>query len=133
MILYEDHDVIVCHKPAGLPVQSARVGQMDMESMLNNHLAETWESEPDTKDKTKGKNNTRTGGLKANVQKAPTVYVVHRLDQPVEGVLVFAKTKQAAASLSRQITDGSMRKIYQAVCCVTEEGRRTLHEAGVVK
>ena len=33
-ILYEDRDILVCHKPAGIAVQSARVGSMDMESML---------------------------------------------------------------------------------------------------
>ena len=35
-ILYEDRDILVCHKPAGIAVQSARVGSMDMESMLKN-------------------------------------------------------------------------------------------------
>jgi 23S rRNA pseudouridine1911/1915/1917 synthase len=93
MILYEDKDIIVCHKAAGLPVQSARIGQKDMVSILNNYL-----SEP--------------------------IYVVHRLDQPVEGVLVFAKNKKAAAGLSRQITDGSMKKIYQAVCRVTDQAEK---------
>ena len=33
-ILYEDKDILVCHKPAGLAVQNARVGNMDMESLL---------------------------------------------------------------------------------------------------
>ncbi|MCD8022735.1 MAG: pseudouridine synthase [Lachnospiraceae bacterium] len=84
MILYEDSEIIVCHKPAGVPVQSASVRVKDMVSILKN----------------------QTGG---------EIYVVHRLDQPVEGVLVFAKTKKAAADLSRQVTDGSMKKIYQAV------------------
>ncbi len=44
------------------------------------------------------------------------IFVVHRLDQPVEGVLVFARNKRAAAELSRQAADGSMRKIYRAIC-----------------
>ena len=37
-ILYEDKDIIVAYKPAGLPVQTARVGQPDMVSELKNHL-----------------------------------------------------------------------------------------------
>lgn len=41
--------------------------------------------------------------------------MVHRLDQPVSGILVFAKTKQAAAELGRQITSGKMHKYYYAV------------------
>lgn len=40
MILYEDNDIIVCHKSAGIAVQSARIGEKDLVSMLNNHLAE---------------------------------------------------------------------------------------------
>ncbi len=100
MILYEDKELIVCRKPAGLPVQSARVGQKDMVSILNNYLAEH------------GKNAG-----------AEPVRVVHRLDQPVEGVIVFAKTKRAAAGLTRQITEGSMRKVYRAVCCVDNDAR----------
>lgn len=94
MILFEDKDVIVCHKPAGIPVQSARLGQKDMVSILNNHLAEK----------------------RMEVQEA--VYVVHRLDQPVEGVIVFAKNQKAAAKLTKQIQENQMQKIYQAVCCV---------------
>ena len=40
MILYEDKDIIVCHKMAGIAVQSARIGEKDLVSMLNNHLME---------------------------------------------------------------------------------------------
>lgn len=97
MILYEDKDIMVCHKPAGIAVQSARIGQKDLVSILNNHLAE---------------------------HGSGTVSVVHRLDQPVEGVLVLAKNAKAAAGLTRQITDGSMEKVYRAVCCVTEKAKK---------
>lgn len=101
-ILYEDDDLIVCHKKAGIPVQSARIGQKDMVSILNNYLAER--------------------------KTAQEVFVVHRLDQPVEGVIVFAKNKKAAAGLSKQIMDGSMKKRYQAVVCVTEQGEKWLQQ-----
>lgn len=107
MILYEDKDIIVCHKMAGIAVQSARIGEKDLVSMLNNHLME------------------QAGG-----NRTEPVRVVHRLDQPVEGIVVFAKNKKAAASLSAQITDGSMKKVYQAVCCVTEAGRHWIGNAG---
>lgn len=110
MILYEDKDIIVCHKKAGIPVQSAKIGQKDMVSMLNNHLAE--HAVPDKKE---------------HASKGPQeIHVVHRLDQPVEGVIVFAKNKKAAASLGKQITEGSMKKIYQSVVCVTERGKELL-------
>lgn len=97
MILYEDEAIIVCHKKAGIPVQSARIGQKDMVSILNNHLVG---------------------------HSTELIRVVHRLDQPVEGVIVFAKTQKAAAKLSRQITEGSVKKKYQAVCCITEKAKK---------
>ena len=48
-------------------------------------------------------------------RKIPYLAVIHRLDQPVEGILVFGKTPEAAKSLSAQITAGKMEKIYLAV------------------
>jgi len=90
-ILYEDGQLLVCRKPAGVPVQSGKVWQKDMVSILRNYR--------------NGKEGDTYIGL------------VHRLDQPVQGVMVFAKTKMAAAGLSRQITDGRMKKQYLAVTC----------------
>lgn len=92
-ILYEDKHILVCRKPAGLAVQNASLGRMDMESLARTYLAE--------KD---GKAN-------------PYLGIVHRLDQPVQGVIVFAKTPKAAASLSAQVQDGRMTKEYAAVVC----------------
>ncbi len=143
-ILYEDQDIIVCHKEAGVPVQSARIGMQDMVSMLNNYLADTLygngyeengvktvenssqkaqrREKPSGKEKKSGRCGERTA--------IPEIYVVHRLDQPVEGVLVFAKTKRAASDLSRQVSDGTMKKTYHAVCCVQEEKAETSIEKG---
>lgn len=91
MIVFEDDDILVCRKPAGIAVQNARFGVMDMESGLKNYLAAK------------------------NPGKMSYLGIVHRLDQPVEGLLVLAKTKQAAAELSRQMTAGNMGKRYLAV------------------
>lgn len=90
-ILYEDKEILVCRKPAGMPVQAARIGTMDMESALKNYLAQ---KEPG---------------------KMPYLGIIHRLDQPVEGVLVFAKTPGAAGNLSKQIMAGGAGKYYMAV------------------
>ena len=92
-IIYEDEQLLVCRKPAGLAVQSASITQMDLESMARTYLAET--------------------GGKAD----PYLGVVHRLDQPTEGLVIFAKTSKAAASLSAQLQDGRMKKEYLAVVC----------------
>lgn len=89
-IIYEDSDIIVCHKPAGIATQTKRLGQQDMEHLLKNYRAKKGET--------------------------PYIGVVHRLDQPVEGVMVFAKNQKAAASLSRQIQQHGIGKHYYAVC-----------------
>lgn len=88
-ILYEDDAVIVCIKPAGIATQTKQIGQKDMESMLRTY----------------------------RMQKGEPSYigVVHRLDQPVSGVMVFAKTKEAAADLSRQVSAKGADKYYYAV------------------
>ena len=87
-IIYEDNDIIVCYKPAGIATQTRRIGQQDMESFIRNYRAA--KNEP------------------------PYVGIVHRLDQPVEGVMVFAKNQKAAASLSRQIKEHTTEKYYRA-------------------
>lgn len=94
-ILFEDSDVIVCHKPSGIATQTARVGQADMVSEISNYLKT---NHPDLKT-------------------PPYVGVVHRLDQPVEGILVFAKNRASAAELSRQAAGDGMKKEYLAVVC----------------
>ncbi len=93
-IIFEDEYILVVYKPAGIATQTARIGQQDMVSELKNYLIK--------KPEYKGKGE-------------PYLGVVHRLDQPVSGILVFARTKQAAAELSRQITTGQMQKYYDAV------------------
>ena len=88
-ILYEDAQLIVCYKPAGIATQTKKLGQKDMVSILLNHVAQEGTGQP-------------------------FIGVVHRLDQPVEGVMVFAKTKQAAAKLSAQVKAHSFGKKYYA-------------------
>lgn len=102
-IIYEDTHVLVCHKPAGLATQSGRVGQPDVVSELKNYLMVQAVSSSD-KGSGKGKG-------------APYLGVVHRLDQPVEGLLVFAKNQKAAAHLTKQLSKGSLNKQYYAVVC----------------
>lgn len=84
-IQYEDKDLLVVYKPAGLATQSARVTSPDLVSAVTRYL------------------------------KGAPVYVVHRLDQPVEGLLVLAKTKQAAAGLNKQLQTGTLNKQYYAL------------------
>ena len=80
-ILYEDEHILVCDKPCGTAVQSRRLTDPDLVSILKNHI---YRSSP-------------KGG-------EPYLAVIHRLDQPVRGILVFAKTPAAAKELNRQLT-----------------------------
>lgn len=92
-IVYEDEAVLVIRKPAGLATESAGIGQKDVVSELKNYVA------------------------KKNPGKMPYLGIVHRLDQPVEGLLVFAKTKKAAEILTAQLGKGTLKKEYLAVVC----------------
>ncbi len=86
-ILYEDNEIIVCEKPAGTPSQSDKTGDPDMLFLLQTAAA------------------------------TPSVFPVHRLDRAVGGVMVFAKTKQSAAALSKAVQDGAFRKTYLSAVC----------------
>lgn len=103
-ILFEDKDILVCFKPAGLAVQSARVSEPDMESELKNYLARSRRTP-------EGRGPVYLG-------------VVHRLDQPVSGLLVFAKSACSAAALSAQASGGGMEKLYRAAVALPENGAR---------
>lgn len=98
-ILYEDEHIIVCYKPAGIPTQTKKLGEQDMVSLLKNYL------------------------------KSGYVAVIHRLDQPVEGILVFAKTPFATKELNKGLQGEGFGKHYKAVVCgVPEEKVATLQD-----
>ncbi len=110
-ILFEDRDLLVCCKPAGIAVQSGRISEPDMVSELKNYLAQSARQE-----------RARSGekGVAAPVY----LGVIHRLDQPVSGIMVFAKNPGAAAALSRQAAGTDMKKTYRAVVFLPEKEKR---------
>lgn len=91
-ILYQDNQIIVCEKPAGVPTQSKSLYAKDMVSIVKNELAQ-----------------------QTDTDKEPYLGLIHRLDQPVGGIMVFAKTPAAARELSSQIQGNKMKKHYLAV------------------
>lgn len=93
-VLYEDRELVVVKKPVGIESQSSRGFEADMVSEIKRHIH----------------NSSPMAG-------EPYVGVIHRLDKPVSGIMVYAKTKRAAAALSKQVLDGIMRKKYLAVVC----------------
>lgn len=92
-VLFEDKNIIVIKKPAGVATQSANITQKDCVSLIKEHLRKT----------------------EANISSGePYVGVIHRLDQPVAGILVFAKDSNCAAILSKQVQGELMCKKYHA-------------------
>ena len=107
-ILHEDEHVIVCYKPAGLATQTAKMGAQDMESLLKNYLYK-------------------------KEKKMPYVAVIHRLDQPVEGILVFAKTPFAAKELNKGMQGAGFGKYYKAVVCGIPNEKKAVLEDYLIK
>lgn len=93
-IIFEDEYILVVKKDEGIPVQAGRMRIMDLQGLIKNELY---------------RRNPKAG--------EPYLGIIHRLDQPVEGVMVFAKTPFAAGALSEQVTDGRMKKHYLALVC----------------
>jgi len=91
-ILYEDNHIIVVTKKPNILSQSDNTKDIDMLSIIKSYL----------KEKYKKKGNVYLG-------------LVHRLDRPTGGIMVFAKTSKAASRLSKQIQDKTFKKSYLAV------------------
>ena len=91
-ILYEDNHLLVVIKPINILSQSDHTKDIDMLTILKKYLKEKY-------------------------QKPGNVYLglVHRLDRPTGGIMVFARTSKAASRLSKQIKDGDFKKTYLAV------------------
>lgn len=91
-ILYEDNHLLVVEKPINILVQADNTGDLDLLTLLKDNL-------------------------KKRYNKPGNVYLglIHRLDRPVGGVMVFAKTSKCASRLSEQVRTHKLRKEYHAV------------------
>lgn len=100
-VLYEDNHIIVVVKPVNVPVCLDSSGDLDLLNMVKKYLENKY-----------NKKNAFVG-------------LVHRLDRPVGGVMVFAKTSKAAGRLSDEIRKKEFEKKYYAVVCgkIDESGR----------
>lgn len=93
-VIFEDEHLLVVWKPVGIESQSSRGFGADMVSEVRKHIFKT-----------------------SKKQGEPYVGVIHRLDKPVSGVMVYAKDKKTAGALSLQVTERKMQKKYLAVLC----------------
>lgn len=91
-VIYEDNHLLVVDKPVNVPMQKDSSNDEDLLSMCKDYLKEKY-------------------------QKPGNVYLalLHRLDRPVSGVCVFAKTSKAASRLSNDIQNHRFKKEYLAV------------------
>lgn len=91
-ILYEDNHIIVVEKPPNVPSQADKTTDEDMLTIIKKYIKEKY-------------------------NKPGNVYLglVHRLDRPVGGVMVFAKTSKAASRLSEQVRNKTFKKEYLAI------------------
>ena len=88
--LYEDESIIVVEKPSGMPSVPGLDGRISLQEILTSGMA--------------GRNDSSPG----------TIHAVHRLDMDTSGVMVFAKSAEAAVNLRRQFEDHTVRKTYMA-------------------
>lgn len=90
-ILYEDNHIIVAVKPQNVPSQADNSGDMDFLSQIKEYVR-----------------------VKYNKPGEAYIGLVHRLDRPAGGLMVFARTSKAAARLQKQLMNGSFKKEYYA-------------------
>ena len=91
-ILFEDNHIIVVEKTPNIPSQSDKTGDIDMLTLVKQYIKEKY-------------------------NKPGNVYLglVHRLDRPVGGVMIFAKTSKSASRLSDEVREKVFKKKYLAV------------------
>ncbi len=91
-VIYEDNHIIVVEKPVNIPSQGDKTGDIDLLTIVKEYIKEKY-------------------------QKPGNVYLglIHRLDRPVGGVMVFAKTSKAASRLSEQVRENKFKKTYLAI------------------
>ena len=105
-VIYEDNHIIVVEKPVNIPSQADKTGDMDLLTMVKQYI----------KEKYKKPGNVYLG-------------LIHRLDRPVGGVIVFAKTSKAASRLSNQVREKQFEKNYLTIVNgKIEQGQGTLKD-----
>ena len=91
-VIFEDNHLLVVEKPVNILSQGDNTNDDDMVNLLKKYLKEKY---------------NKPGNV--------FVGLVHRLDRPVGGIMVFAKTSKAASRLSEQVRNKTFKKTYKAV------------------
>ena len=91
-VIYEDNHLLVVKKPINILSQGDNTNDLDMVNLLKRYLKEKY---------------NKPGNV--------FVGLIHRLDRPVGGIMVFAKTSKCASRLSEQVRNKTIKKTYKAV------------------
>lgn len=102
-IIYEDNHLLIVEKPINIPVQEDSSKDLDFLSLLKNFIK---------------KRDNKPGNVYLGL--------IHRLDRPVGGIMVFAKTSKCASRLSEQVRNRTFKKTYYAVVEGKVEEKDTL-------
>ena len=104
-VVYEDNHIIIVYKESGEIVQGDKTGDRPLSDIVKDYIKEKY-------------------------QKPGAVFlgVVHRLDRPVSGLVVFARTSKALTRLNNMFRDGEVHKTYWAIVSKTEDGRGKTEE-----
>ena len=102
-IIYEDNHLLVVEKPINIPVQEDMSKDLDFLTLLKDFIKER---------------DNKPGNVYLGL--------VHRLDRPVGGIMVFAKTSKCASRLSEQVRNRIFKKTYYAVVEGKTETKGTL-------
>lgn len=109
-ILYEDQNLLIVNKPAGVLTQKSKASDISMTEICRHYLDE--KKNADGKNILAGKND-RAGNNKAAASFQPSF--CHRLDRNTGGVLIMAKTLKASQAVSAMLTNRTIRKTYEAL------------------
>jgi len=99
-VVYEDNHIIIVYKESGEIVQGDKTGDRPLSELVKDYIKEKY-------------------------QKPGAVFlgVVHRLDRPVSGLVVFARTSKALTRLNKMFADGEVHKTYWAIVAMRSEGK----------
>ena len=109
-VIFEDNHIIVVEKPVNIPSQGDKTGDTDMLTIIKKYLIEKYNKPGDA-----------------------YLGLIHRLDRPVGGVMVFAKTSKAAGRLSEQVRNKEFSKKYLVIVDGKLDEKTGLFEDYLVK
>ncbi len=109
-VVFEDEAILVVEKPSGMPSVPGLDGRVSLLEMLSGII-------PEHGCRAAGTGEGQPPAISSEQSETRHLHVVHRLDMDTSGIMVFAKTPEAAVNLRKQFEEHSVRKTYMARVC----------------